>query len=227
MKIEGKKALNTNIIDSLTLDNDLISAKSNYSLESKDRKIHGIVNRIKKLSDEEKQEEVLNLFLNGDRIVLVEHSYNNKFMVACTESKRFLSIRCNYNSLIDKVILKYKNDLLRFLINNEFDVYNISTINDKDSYSTYKKANSKLLSLNISNLLEYSFINKILDCILNESEVIKLRLDGTFNSCYYIKGTNKRIMCDKICEKFIDAYISNYMEEINKNKKMQLKLEGF
>lgn len=239
VKLRGIANLNSNDYDVIVIrelyDNLLIQAdrlKRNWSGE---KTTFVFSDYLKEIDDNNKMEEVIKYFLENNTIVSIIDkanikSYDKPFTVISTNSGKRLLLQLEnkeeYQKIRELVLQKYNFDRLKFL-NKNCDI-NIVTADGSDNYSSYGIKENKInLVIADKNESEVCFFKNFVagqlsDVIEDETQFIN---DDEL-SCENFRIISHSNLLTNV---LYDAHMKHNCDvyENNKEKKKQLKLEGF
>ena len=241
VKLRGIANLNSNDYDVIVIrelyDNLLIQADRRKRNWSGEKTTFVFSDYLKEIDDNNKMEEVIKYFLENNTIVSIIDkanikNYDKPFTVISTNSGKRLLLQLEnkeeYQKIRELVLQKYNFDRLKFL-NKNCDI-NIVTVDGSDNYSSYGiKENKIKLVIADKNESEICFFKNFVaeqlsNVIEDETQFIKSNDDELFCENFRIISHS-----NLLTNVLYDAYMKHNCDvyENNKEKKKQLKLEGF
>ena len=237
MKVSGIKHLNKNSYSSLSITNKSINVKSKDQFETIKTSIP-FSKKLKGITDEEKTALIIDYFLEYSTISKVKDYYYggvNHLYIETINGKKLICAKPIDDKIMQKILDKYFQDRIETLFNEKVDEYEFDVSFEESSYD--KKGNTRRIFIRENELInEKEFLEMFISSLFgNEKIEIKanyyhdnINNDFYYFDAYYLIGCNKKvkIYSSKII-KIIKEIIDKHNIEIEKNQKLQLKMEGF
>ena len=252
IKEKDLKCLDDNYYEKKIVVEDKLNTSYNVDITEKKEvcekqiplEFDNLSDRIKNLSEPEKIKQIINYFLNNNKIIALDNTgiidgYNRLFNIIKGESALLaLRLYCDKKILSD-CAFKYSSDRNKFLRSKkEIKDFDLGTSDNETSYQAENYYGHQIIKLNLlkkdgnlwwidENFLKSWILEKLIEQSVEANYYSHFELDGYVIDIAKITcGDINIYLKDKLLYKKLVPILDEYNKTIGKQKILQLKMEG-